>query len=411
MDEGTRRQCGGCERKLAFEAFSRNQLAKESAKCKECVASMLQQAVDLNSDAEPRLKRCVQCFQDLEKSAFSKRQLQSLDGKCIACVSELERAASSTSTINKWSYEAYYRSCHRGKTGGVAVRIKSNIASPILGFIPLGRVFCATAVIYNEQGDPMVKLASLSCVEGISEENRAKQRDGWVPCRSIRNEIFVELHAGPFDEQMNCKYYRCVIEGCKARSAPDLELSELGYVLYGDVVKVVEARVSSDGLVFLRLHSRYFDGPAWVVERTLDNESVLNEVEGPSVERAKYRCVQESGAPTRLEPSLSSPPTGRIQCGAVVMVVERIVNAQRQMFLRLETSTEGGKKASRRGKKATKKSDKVVADTGTSADDVEDSNKDDEQSNGQTNTSSVGEVWVIETSTCCASVLTKLPAL
>lgn len=378
---------------------------------------MLQQAVDLNSDTEPRLKRCVQCFQDLEKSAFSKRQHQSLDGKCIACVSELERAASSAASTNKWSYEAYYRSCHRGKTGGVTVRIKSNIASPILGFIPLGRVFCATAVIYNEQGDPMVKLASLSCVEGISAENRAKQRDGWVPCRSIRNEIFVESHAGPFSE--HSKYYRCVIEGCKARIAPDLELSEIGYVLYGDVVEVVEAQVLPDGLVFLRLHSRYFDGPAWVVERTLDNESVLNEVDGPSAERARYRCVQESGAPTRLEPSLSSPPTGRIQCGAVVTVVERIVNTQRQVFLRLEVASVagGGKKAPRRGKKAVaekKKSEKALADKGTS-DEEEDSKDNDELSTDEATNSSIssseGQVWVIETSTCCASVLTKLPTL
>lgn len=382
------------------------------SKCKECVVSMLQQALDLNSDPEPRLKRCVQCFQDLEKSAFSKRQHQSLDGKCIACVAELERASSSAVGTTKWSYEAYYRSCHRGKTGGVAVRIKSHIASPVLGFIPLGRVFCATAVIYNEQGDPMVKLASLSCVEGISLENNAKQRDGWVPCRSIRNEIFVEPHAGPFFSSSMGKYYRCVIEGCKARIAPDLELSEIGYVLYGDVVEVVEAQVlASDGLVFLRLHSKYFDGPAWVVERTLDNESVLNEVDGPSMERIKYRCVQESGAPTRLEPSLSSPPTGRIQCGAVVTVVERIVNIERQVFLRLEVeAVDKEKRALRRGKK---KSDKViVAKDAHEAKADDDSTNDSEQTNEQTNgSSSADEVWVIETSTCCASVLTKLPTL
>lgn len=31
MDEGVRRQCGGCERALVLDAFSRNQLAKERA--------------------------------------------------------------------------------------------------------------------------------------------------------------------------------------------------------------------------------------------------------------------------------------------------------------------------------------------------------------------------------------------
>lgn len=336
---------------------------------------MLLQATQLNGEVETKLKRCVQCFQDLEKDAFSKRQYHLIDGKCIACVAELERAAAGATshTVGKWSYDQFYRTCHRGKTGGVAVRIKCNIASPILGFIPLGRVFCATAVIYNEQGDPMVKLESFSCVEGVSEENKAKQRDGWVPCRSIRNEIMVEPHPGSFKEGGRSKYYRCVIEGCKARVAPDLELPEIGYVLYGDVIEAVAAEVSSDGVVFLQLHGRYFDESAWVVERTLDNESVLNEIEGPSQTLAEYRCVQESGAPTRLEPSLSSPPTGRIPCGTVVTVLERIVSPQRQVFLMVDPSSLP------QGQKGRHKNN----DAGP-------------------------PVWVIETSTCCASVMTKL---
>ncbi|KAF1330217.1 hypothetical protein FI667_g5316, partial [Globisporangium splendens] len=343
---------------------------------------MLLQAAQLNDGGELKLKRCVQCFQDLEKDAFSKRQYHLLDGKCIACVTELERAAAGATshTVGKWSYDQHYRTCHRGKTGGVAVRIKCNIASPILGFIPLGRVFCATAVIYNEQGDPMVKLESLSCVEGISEENQSKSRDGWVPCRSIRNEVMVEPHSGPFNRS---KYYRCVIEGCKARVAPDLELPEIGYVLYGDVVEVVEAQVSSDGVMFLQLHKRYFDESAWVVERTLDNESVLNEIEGPSQECATYRCVQESGAPTRLEPSLASPPIGRIACGTVVTVVERVVTPERQVFLKVDPSSlPQGQRAQQHRK-----------------------NKDDDSE-----TLAPAAVWVIETSTCCASVMVKLQA-
>lgn len=374
-----------------------------------CVASMLQQAAELNSDAEPRLKRCMQCFQDLEKTEFSKRQRQSVDGKCIACVAALEHAAAAAgATSTKWCYDQYYRSCHRGKTGGVAVRIKCNIASPILGFIPMGRVFCATSVIYNEQGDPMVKLASLACVNGISAENQSKARDGWVPCRSIRNEVFVEPHAGPFERDASpsehptnsSKYYRCVIEGCKARAAPDLALTEIGYVLYGDVVEVVEARVAPDGLVFLCLDERYFDGPAWVLERSLDNESVLNPIEGPSSEPAMYRCVQESGAPTRLEPSLASPPIGRIACGTLVRVVERIVNAQRQVFLRIpgDTATSGPRSRRRNSKKSSAVG--VVDEQSSSA-----------SGKAADATESPPDVWVIETSTCCASVLIKLPML
>lgn len=355
---------------------------------------MLQQAAELNSDAEPRLKRCVQCFQDLERAAFSKRQLQSLDGKCRACVAELEPAAAGGGA--KWSFERFYRSCHRGKTGGVAVRVKNNIAAPILGFVPLGRVFRATDPIANEQGDWMLKLASLACVEDVTPENRARERDGWVPCRSIRNEVFVEPHAGPFKAPSSpSKFFRCVIEGCKARAAPDLALAEIGYVLYGDVVEVIEAHVSPDGIVFLRLHARYFEGDAWVVERTLDNESVLNEVEGPSVEPATYRCVQESGAPTRLEPSLSSPPTGRIPCGTLVTVVERVVNAQRQVFLRIE-STQHAATSRARAHRTNKKTSKHTISDDTSASD---------------SSPAPTDLWVIETSTCCASVLIKLPVL
>ncbi|GMF19820.1 unnamed protein product [Phytophthora fragariaefolia] len=289
----------------------------------------------------------------------------------------------------KWTFDQYYRVCHRGKNGGVSVRVKHNIASPLLGCIPLGRVFCATAPICNEQGDPMVRLEGPhlpSVVVRDEAKLTSKEEDGverlvkeaWVPCRSIRNEILLERHEGPFvandENEMPHRFFRCVVEGCKVRERPDLTISELGYVLYGDVVEVVEATVASDGVVFYRLHDRYFDGAAWVVERSLDNESVLNEVEGPWVSvlsrprRETYRCVQDSGAPVRMEPELAAPPVGRIPCGTHVTVVERAITDQRQVFLRVVDPNDliDGNCAVTKGR------------------------------------------WVIETSTCCASVMIKV---
>ncbi|KAJ0408527.1 hypothetical protein P43SY_006457 [Pythium insidiosum] len=336
------RCCAACAATLEIKAFSKSQLLKEQAKCRSCVAAALTVAT-----AElARTKRCVQCFQDLPRDRFSKRQYQQLDSKCVDCVEQLERSA----TSDKWSYDCYYRVCHRGRAGGVNVRSRFHIASPIVGSLPLGRVFRASDVLCNEQGDAMVKLASLSCLAPASDGNepsgdrsrRAAPRDGWVPCRSIRNEVLLERHAGPWrraaDDASPPRFYRCVVEGCKARAAPDLALSEIGYVLYGDVVEVVACElVAPDGLVFLRLHDRYFDGPAWVVERSLDNESVLNRVRGPSTRRERYRCVQPHGAPLRHEPTLAATPVDRVPCGAVVDVVERVVTAERQVFLRLES--------------------------------------------------------------------------
>lgn len=291
----------------------------------------------------------------------------------------------------KWSYGRFYRVSHRGKSGGVAVRVKCNIAAPLAGYIPLGRVFRATDPIFNEQGDPMVKIETLSAAvvitgqpaksegdENSSNTTASKHRDGWIPCRSLRNEVLIEPHHGPFETPAKPRFYRCVVEGCKARVNPDLELSEIGYVLYGDVVEVIEAMVSDDGVVFLQLHPRYFDGTAWVVERTLDNESVLNRVEGPSVTTEQYRCVQELGAPLRLEPSLSSPPVGRIPCGAAVTVVQRVVTPERQVFLRLHTQANPHIS---------------IVSSKTPA--------------GSTGDSELPDVWVIETSTGCSSVMIK----
>jgi hypothetical protein len=264
------------------------------------------------------------------------------------------------------------------------VRVKHNIASPLLGCIPLGRVFRATAPICNEQGDPMVRLEGPHLPTAVvrdeakvaaTEEDGAERpiKEAWVPCRSLRNEVLLEPHRGPFisdDSGLTRKFFRCVVEGCKVRECADLSLSELGYVLYGDVVEVVQSAVAPDGVVFLRLHARYFDGPAWVVERSLDNESVLNEVEGPwtsssATPRSEtYRCVQDSGAPVRVEPELAAVPVGRIPCGALVTVVERAVTDQRQVFLRI-----------------------VDVDAEHKATDA--------------------ARWVIETSSCCASVMVK----
>ncbi|KAH7476899.1 uncharacterized protein KRP23_7574 [Phytophthora ramorum] len=417
-----RRMCVACGRALASRGFSRHQLAKPSSKCRACV-----EQANVKTDTQPRLKRCVQCFQSLPKTSFSKRQAQLLDAKCRDCVQELNRAAAASPAhvASKWSFDHYYRVCHRGKSGGVSVRVKHNIASPLLGYIPLGRVFRATAPICNEQGDPMVRLEgpylpsvvvrdgtktgrlpqateptcnelSDSKVEqedptvyleephddkaadASKEEDEVEKqiKEAWVCCRSIRNEVLLESHEGPFgsgDENLSRRFFRCVVEGCKVRERADLEISELGYVLYGDVVEVVEATVAPGGVVFLRLHGRYFDGPAWVVERSLDNESVLNEVEGPwssstlAPRKEKYRCVQDSGAPVRLEPELTAAPVGRIPCGGAVTVVERAITDQRQVFLRIADFD------------ATH-----VGDQGAG-----------------------GDKWVIETSTCCASVMIK----
>ncbi|GLD92985.1 hypothetical protein PINS_up001577 [Pythium insidiosum] len=226
----------------------------------------------------------------------------------------------------------------------------------------------------------MVKLASLSSLSPVNDasDNCSQRRDGWVPCRSIRNEVLLERHDGPWRRAAEGdasssppRFYRCVIEGCKARAAPDLALSEIGYVLYGDVVEVVACElVAPDGVVFLQLHDRYFDGPAWVVERSLDNESVLNRIRGPSTRRERYRCVQPHGAPLRHEPTLAATPVDRVPCGAVVTVVERVVTPERQVFLRLETPT------------------RLQQSCG------EDQEKESEL-----------PLWVIETSSVCASVM------
>jgi hypothetical protein len=312
----------------------------------------------------------MHCFQDLPKVVFSKRQYNSIEGKCINCIAQLEPSSTSSVTslsssnsilplpVNKkWTFDCYYRVCHRGsKNKGVTVRSKCNVGSPIIGYIALGKVFRGTEMIHSEQGDPMVKLENLSIIENTNPSKKPS-KDAWIPCRSIRNEIFLEKHSGPMVGTAT-RFYRCMIEGCKVRLAPDLELPEIGYLLYGDVVEVTDLMISKDGIVFLQLHDRYFDGAAWVVERTLDNESVLNPIEGPNICMEEYRCVQESGAPTRSEPSLSSPPIGRIPCGSRVTVLERYINPQRQLFLRIHSLS--------------------------------------------------STLWVIETSTCCASVMIKI---
>ncbi|KAL7689499.1 hypothetical protein Plhal304r1_c015g0055281 [Plasmopara halstedii] len=378
--------CYECNQFLAPNAYSRHQYLKSQAKCKACVDKS--KAV---GHAEPRLKRCVQCFQNVPKSYFSKRQAQLLDPKCKLCVKELSQAAifSSVRVANKWKFDHYYRVCHRGKRGGVSVRVKHNIASPLLGYIPLGRVFRGTAPICNEQGDSMVRLEGPQITKVVvqddsknlyREDQKAERRlkEAWVPCRSIRNETLLESHRGPFvagsENEWTSRFFRCVVEGCKVREQADLVISELGYVLYGDVVEVVESVVTLDGVVFLKLHERYFDGVAWVVERSLDNESVLNEIEGPWISlsatprKELYRCVQTSGAPIRMEPELTVSPVGRIPCGAVVTVVERMVTSQRLVFLR-------------------------VLDCSISYADERDTQ---------------GDKWVIETSSCCASVMIKV---
>ncbi|RMX64076.1 hypothetical protein DD238_006374 [Peronospora effusa] len=393
------RICAACGQSLSTKEFSRHQQLKSTSKCKACIEQS-----KVEGDLQQRLKRCVQCFRNLPKTSYSKRQSQLLDAKCRTCVQELERAATASPahTTSKflcmaynvyWLFDQYYRVCHRGKNGGVSVRVKHNIASPLLGCIPLGRVFCATAPICNEQGDPMVRLEGPYLPSVVSrtevkmtskkeDEGERQMKEAWVPYRSLRNEILLEHHQGPFvcngeNGRAGSRFFRCVVEGCKVRKRADLAMSELGYVLYGDVVEVVETLVALDGIVFLRLHDRYFDGAAWVVERSLDNESVMNEVEGPwmsspsAPKSEQYRCVQVSGAPVRLDPELTASPVGRIPCGALVTVVERAVTDQRQVFLR-------------------------VADLNTTHTCENDTG---------------GKKWIIETSTCCASVMIKANVL
>ncbi|GMF12559.1 unnamed protein product [Phytophthora lilii] len=229
----------------------------------------------------------------------------------------------------------------------------------------------------HREGDAAGDDEVNDAVASVADDEKVSERqikEAWVACRSIRNEILLELHQGPFVSKnaSTGRFYRCVVEGCKVRDRADLTISELGYVLYGDVVEVVESTITPDGVVFLKLHDRYFDGAAWVVERSLDNESVLNEVEGPWFslpavpKQETYRCVQDSGAPVRMEPELTAPPVGRIPCGALVTVVERAITDQRQVFLRIVDF------------------DALANDIGAES-----------------------NLWVIETSTCCSSVMIK----
>ena len=87
-----------------------------------------------------------------------------------------------------------------------------------------------------------------------------------------------------------------------------------------------------------------------------------------------YRCVHENGAPIRAEPSLASAPIGRIVTGAVVTVMERYLNAEHQMFLKLGSNLN-----------PVKTENQVM--------NIVDGMWEDK--------------WVIETTTCCASVMIK----
>ncbi|KAL0590121.1 hypothetical protein ABG067_001761 [Albugo candida] len=378
--------------------------------------SMCAKCVVASNDAKSQsLKRCVQCFQDLTKKKYSKRQFHLYNGKCIDCIRELDDCPNDSANairksyllsfesctysdcyirIEKRTYDCYYRVCYRGKQGvdGVGVRSKCDFGSIIIGYIPFGRVFLGTDIIYNEKGDPMIKVSSFSVLRNqrqrsiesageLVEANTSHESTstphygnnsskGWVPYRSIRNEILVERHRGPFEA---LALYQCVIEGCKVRSGCNLELQEVGFLHYGDVVQVVKSIVTAEGLVFLCLHARYFEQTVWVLERTLDNETILRWSEPPAIlgENQDYRCVQETGAPLRSNPSLESPPVGRLQCGSIVPIAERYLNPQRQMFLRI-------------GKQQIAATD------------------------NKKKTCVHEDMWVIETSTCCSSVMLKV---
>nr|CCA15597.1 conserved hypothetical protein [Albugo laibachii Nc14]CCA16343.1 conserved hypothetical protein [Albugo laibachii Nc14] len=381
------KECAACGISLSRDRYSRSQWVKEHGTCARCVMAQ--------NDVKPESsKQCVQCFQHLPKKKYSKRQFHLYQGKCIGCVRDLgECLEEATNATQKWTHDCYYRVCYRGKQGvdGVGVRSKCDFASIIIGYIPFGRVFQGTDIIYNEKGDPMINLSSSSVlrnerrklIESAGELVKANTSDGsntnsqqkkntsmgWVPYRSIRNEIMVEKHRGPFEA---FAFYQCVIEGCKVRSECNLELQELGYLHYGDVLQIVKSIVNAEGLVFLCLHAGYFEQPVWVLERTLDNETILRRAEPPAAlsESQNYRCVQETGAPVRLSPSLESPPVGRLRCGSLIPIAERYINPQRQMFLRIGTQN-------------------IAA-------------KEDEKS-----TCTYDGMWVIETTTCCSSVMIK----
>ena len=245
----------------------------------------------------------------------------------------------------------YYRVCRRSKLGGANVRSLAQEGAPVLGHIPFGCVFNGSVLICNEQGDQYVKIPSDDA--RIQWKDRLP-REAWVAVRTISNELILEQHNGPFVDE--CRYYQCVIEGCKVRQIPDVEQEPVGYVLYGDVLTVTESVVTDDGLVYLKLHEDYLSEPVWVLERTLDNESILVAVEGPSTTRQYYRCVQRTGAPIRPEPDLASPPCRRIPCGSQVVIEQRFITPERQIFLKLEGVDE----------------------------------------------------WIIERSTCCSSVMVKI---
>ena len=185
----------------------------------------------------------------------------------------------------------------------------------------------------NEQGDTFVQIQDLKLVERTLKTDQVKE--AWIAVRTIFNETVLEQHSGPHTHNI---YYQCVVEECKVRMKPEFETKESGYLLFGDVVEAISSIVTPEGLVFIQLHPRYFYKAVWVLERTLENMSVLNEIEGPSSVVKCYQCVQRDGAPVRSEPELSSAPIGRLPCGSVVKIASRILTQDRHIFVQFHAN-------------------------------------------------------------------------
>ena len=342
--------------------FSRNQarnVAPETRKCTTCITRLERERI--HDQAQAQTKQCGQCYQLMPRRDFSTRQYQHVLGKCRRCITALHSQKLRHAT---WTYDCYYRSCRKStKHGGAAIRKSNLISAPVVSRIPFGRVIQATSAMSNAQGDWFVKI--------ILDDHHvpAHLSQAWVACRSIDNEVVLEPVEGPFCLEVNHEnskfrkfpplesksklkppvYVQCVIEGCKVRSRPDLELEPMEYLEYGDVVQVLERMITPSGLVFYRvLAPRQKREPeeereevieqAWVLERTLDNESVLVMLDNrPFTRQSKrfFRCVLPDGAPLRAQPSLATSPIHRLPCGQLVEIQSRVVNVDRQVFLQL----------------------------------------------------------------------------
>lgn len=277
-------------------------------------------------------RRCAQCFQDLGKNSYSNRQYMKRSGMCLDCVSRLLEMTQlgHGSVASKWSYDTYYRCCRKGKYNGGNVRSVCNEGAPVVGFVPFGKVFKGTRCIVNDMGDGFVKMEDLSLVELKDKVVTT----AWVAMNTLDNQPVLEIVDSVFE---GSRYFQCLVESTPVRLVHELNEDEIGYLLFGDVVEAFKGIVTASGRVWIQLKGVHDSGvPVWVPERTINNESILRQVDMPNEVETKYRCVLEDGAPIRKEPSLEITPFDRIQCGQIVMAKKRVITDDGLVFVQLK---------------------------------------------------------------------------